>query len=190
MRPETELIWRLVGKLIDEGTWQLTSVTTQGKQPRTIANRIKRYDAEGFDARWTFADDEILVLNAMSDLMWESRIELLADKDEEVLQVELGVNLLSRAATAAALTRMRTEEKDLKALQTQCEALPPLALAMVFKSTMAAPADASQVALNRMGADRVRTNCNRNKAGIGDILQKLQRVIPVTEQWLRVHEKR
>lgn len=190
MRPETELIWKLVGKLIDEAGSQLTADTTEGKVPRAIANRLKQYEAKGFAGPlWINADHDILVMIAMSDLMWENRIRPLANKDEDDLQAELGVSALSRAATTVALTRMRDESKNLKVLQTQCETLPTIALAVVAKSAMAGPANASQVAFDKMGADQVRKNCDRNKQHVTAILQKLQRVIPVTEQTLRVHDR-
>lgn len=190
MRPETQTIWRLVGKLIDSATPHVTTNTSKGRAPKPVADKIRTYTRSGFAAPiWTHADHDILVMMAMADLMWENRISPLKGKDETALQVELGVNALSERATVEALSQMNDALGHLKLLRDQCAAMPPLATAIVGKSAMLGPANASQVGFDRMGAEELKKRCQRNTREIERILPRLRKIVSMNEEVLRAHRR-
>jgi hypothetical protein len=187
MRPETAEIWKLAGKLIEEVGSQKTSNTTQGSVPKAVADKVRSFRRDGFGSPiWTNADFDILAMVAMAELLWENRLEPLRRLDETELQEAMGANVFSKADTQNALARMRKEMDDMKVIHAQCEALPGLALAVLARTALGGPVNASQISFDKLGAEQVRKKCERNRKTATELIGKLGKVIPLNEQALRV----
>ena len=187
MRPESELISKLVAKLIGTIGSSITTNTTKGSVPPVIKKKIKSYN-KGFSSPiWTHADDDILALIALADLMWDKKISLMARKDETSLQNMFGVNAVSEQATSDALYKMNLAGKDIKMLKKQCEVMPTIANTVVAKAIILGIANISQISFDKMGANEVKMRCDKNIKTINKILKMFDTVIPINERILLFH---
>ena len=186
MTSETVLILKLCGKLIDEIRNKSTNNVTKGKLPPDVRRKVDSYNITMHP--WSMADGDILALVAVAELMWERGIAALDRKDENALQMEFGVNSLSKEATRLALSRMQEATKQVEGMRAQCEAMPALAKVIAGKSLLGGPANASQIAFDKMAAERVAKQCKTNLDALDRILRRLKAVTSVTEETVRVHQ--
>jgi hypothetical protein len=185
MTPETVLILKLTGQLIGKIGSSKRSNTTQGKLPPEIERKVKSYDR--VTNLWSYADGDLLALLALVDLMWEKSIQPLSRKDENQLQLDLGVNALSRSATQTALSRMKDAKKQLELLKLKNDAIMDLAKVVAGRSLLGGVANASQITLDKLGCEEVRKRGTANIKALDPILKRLDSIIAVTEQTARAH---
>ena len=181
----TNLILKLTGELIDKVGSSKTSNITQGKLPPEIQRKVDSYNS--YANLWSNADNDLLALLAVVDLMWEKLIQILSRKNENQLQADFGVNVLSAAATRSALPRMRERKKQLELLRLKNEAIVDLAKVVAGRSLLGGPANASQITFDKLGYDKVRERTTSNIKALDSILKKLETIIPVTEHTAQAH---
>ena len=183
------LIWKSLGKLIDELNPKIVSDTTKGKVPKIVEDKIKSYTNRMDPPLWTNADYDLVVLIALSIIMWENKIRFYSISKEPEIQFKLGVHALSKIDTEAALAKMRQEKLILENMSTQCSAMIPLGIAIVGKSALLGPANASQVLLNEIASNKLSKKCHENMNAIPGILRKFERIRKINEDILRTHRK-
>jgi len=179
MSGTSELIAKLAGKLIGELGNKARGGTMKGSVPNALKKRMQSYSM--FRNIWSNADHDIVLLVAMADEMWENSISPIRSKDENALQVDFGVNAVSRSATKQALARMEQERKALRTMKQTCEAMRPLAQTLAARSLLGGPANASQIKFDRMGAAEVDKRCRRNETALDAILPRFDAIIEVNE---------
>lgn len=186
MNPETTVILKLTGQLIDKLGSKMTSNTMKGKLPPEIQRKVDSYAS--FRNVWSNADQDLLALLALVELMWEKVIQPLSRKSHNQLQLDFGANVLDRSATTAALKRMEDTKRQLQLLKTKSEAIMGLAKAVAGRSLLGGVGNASQIAFDKLGHDKVRQRVTANIKALDSILEKLGPIIAVTEETARVHE--
>jgi hypothetical protein len=166
--------WQLLGKLIGESGSYVTP-TTEGKVPKPIQKKINSY-RRGPPRGFVYAEHEILSMIAAADLMWEKKVRPLFKQNENALLQTLGANLFSATDTARSQRQTKVMIQKLDQLKTMCSTFPTLASAVIAKSAMAGPANASQIGFNTHGRDTLKKKCVRNAKAIDAIVERLHRI--------------
>lgn len=186
MSGSSELIAKLAGKLLGELSAKARGGTMKSSVPPSLARRMRSYGS--FRNVWSNADHDIVLLVAMADAMWDESIAPIRGKDENALQMEYGVNALSRSDTKRALDRMKADRDALRSMKRACEAMRPLGQALAARSLLGGPANASQIGFDRMGAAEVERRCVRNEKELTRILPRFDAIIEMNDKVLSTHD--
>jgi len=188
MRPQTQVICELIGNLIEEGGPIL--IDHVKSQPKgELERKIRSYGQRPFEILWTNANEDLVALIAISDLMYEHSIRRLSRMDEEAMQLELGVDALSGSAMSVAVQAMQKEKKRMQQLRKQCDALLVMSKTLVAKSWFFEFLS-SQPHFDEMARQELNRRCDTNKQAIDRILKVLDTVLPLNERILREHRQR
>lgn len=180
-------IYKLIGEVISKVGGHTIGKMTKIKYPPEIAKRIRSYIS--FSNVWHNANDDLLALLAVSELIWEKLLQPVNRKDENKLLFESGVNAASIPATQTALKRMAETKKQFEKTRKKCEAISPLASAISKKSWLGGPANASQIKFDKMGCDMVQKQCTKNIKAIDRFIIKLNNTLSLIRDTLRVQNK-
>ena len=180
-----DLIAKLAAKLLDELGAKSRTGVSKGEWPPEIKKRVDSYNM--FKKVWSAADDDILALVAVGELMWEKAILPVKTKNEERLQLDYGVNVFLKGATQIALAAMKKDRDALRTMKLKCEAMRPLADALAARALMGGPMNASQIQFDRLGATEVKRVCRQNEQALGPILSRFDSIIEINEKVLDAH---
>ncbi|MEZ4808092.1 MAG: hypothetical protein R2815_11575 [Flavobacteriales bacterium] len=178
----------MIGELISAGGPMVID-KVKGKPSGDLERKIRSYSSRPFENIWTNANDDLVALIAISELMYERRIVPLSRMDEERMQIHFGVNAFSALATNQAVTAMREEKQRMSQLPDQCDALIALGKTLVAKSFFF-EFFSSQPHFDEMARQELNKRCDTNKEAIDRILKVLNTILPLNERILQEHRQR
>ena len=181
--------YKLLEKVLGEVGDKVWSINVEGNVPKTIADRVKKYQARTFKDLWANASYDMLALIACLDLLMENKIKHLSRTNDQVsLQLAYGVNAFSKEATQEALEKMHKDHNELKGLQEYCKAAEKAALILVVKQTSLGPMNASSIGFEKAAYDHFRLLNQKIKTALDRRLRLLEMIIKGNEKVLRAHK--
>src|SRR5262249_50747680 len=127
--------------------------------PTEVENKIRSY--KRFENNWASADDRLLALIAVADLMGTT-LETVSRQDENELLAGFGVDVFSSTSTEDALIKMQDFRKDLDIFQLKMDAMRDLGRILSKRSVVTDFFNASQILLDESAYDELEWRCKLN----------------------------
>jgi len=175
----------LIGDLMGAAGEKISDLT-RVKVGGAVARKVKAYNSQGWlRPIWTNADENLVTLIAVADVLHELGIAPLRGMNEERMLDYFKYNYLSDAEVQASLYAMYVEQQLLRDMRALCGSLPILANALVSTGFFAALADrftdlfsGSQQAFNGAARAELKRLCDRN-------IRELDAILPILDECVR-----
>lgn len=174
---DTSYLYELVGELKDAGGAQLSELTKL-EGAGAVARKVKSYHSKGWLKEiWTNADENLVTLIAIADVIHDMRIAPLSQMNMERMLSFFEYEFLSDRRARAALHAMNVELKLIQDMRDLTDLLPALANALVSTGFFADLFNFSQNAFNERARFELSLRCERNKRQIAGIVPVLEACI-------------
>ncbi len=174
---DTSYLYQLVADVMGASSKQAMDLVKL-KPAGPVARMVARYNSKGWQRElWTRADEHLVALIAVADVIHEMRIQPLSTSNEERLLELHGYNFLNDDEIRSSLRSMVQERDLLRELRSLSSSLPTMGKALASMGFFADLFGMSENTINAAAVFELQRRSDRNVRGIDAVMPILDRCI-------------